>query len=112
MTKYIAVAALLLTLSPAHAGEMVEFQAEGINLQGFTGVVFYTNGADGYHLIATIAEGERGMPVRFEATLTDSQKVTISVPGNPGEKSRMLEISRSGDKLMLIEPQLTPATAF
>jgi hypothetical protein len=52
------------------------------------------------------------MPVRFEATLTDSQKVTISVPGNPGEKSRIVEISRSGDKLMLIEPQLTPETAF
>src|SRR5262249_5155878 len=81
MNTYRSLAQLLLTLSPAHAGEMTELQAASINLAGFEGVVYYTNAADGYHLVATIAEGEAGMPVRFEATLADAQKVTISVPG-------------------------------
>ena len=110
MTKYLALAAMFLTVSPACAGEMAELQAEGINLQAFQGVVYYTTAADGYHVVATIAEGERGMPVRFEVTLGDAQRMTISVPGKPGEKSRMIEISRTGGKLMLFEPQLTPET--
>jgi hypothetical protein len=110
MNKYLAFAALLLSLSPVHASEMAEFQAESINLQGFIGVVYYTNAGDGYHVVATIAEGERGMPVRFEGTLADAQKMTISVPGKPGEKDRIIEISRTGGKLMLFEPELTQVT--
>jgi hypothetical protein len=110
MTKYLALGALFLTLSPAYAGEVAEFQAKGINLQAFEGVVYYTNAADGYHVVATIAEGERGMPVRFEVTLADAQKMTISVPGKPGEKSHIIEVSRTGGKLMLVEPDLTQKT--
>lgn len=110
MNKYVALAALLLNLSPVHASEMAEFQAEGISLQGFIGVVYYTNAADGYHVVATIADGERGTPVRFEATLADAQKMSISIPGKPGEKNRTMQISRTGGKLMLFEPELTQET--
>src|SRR5215475_4473803 len=111
MNKYLALAALLfLNLSPVHASEMAEFQAEGISLQGFIGVVYYTNAADGYHVVATIADGERGTPVRFEVTLADAQKMTISIPGKPGEKSRIIQISRTGSKFMLFEPELSQET--
>src|SRR5215468_2715889 len=110
MNKYLALAALLLNFSPVHASEMAEFQAEGIRLEGFIGVVYYTNAADGYHVVATIADGERGTPVRFEATLADAQKMTISIPGKPGEKSRIIQISRTGGKLMLFEPELSQET--
>jgi hypothetical protein len=110
MKRYLALAALLFNLPAVHAGEMAEFQAEGINLQGFIGVVYYTNAADGYHVVATIADGERGMPVRFESTLADAQKMIISIPGKVGEKDRIIEISRTGDKLTLSEPELTQET--
>jgi hypothetical protein len=50
------------------------------------------------------------MPVRFEGTLADAQKMTISVPGKPGEKDRRIEISRTGGKVMLVDPELTQVT--
>src|SRR5262249_35880647 len=106
MNKYFAVAALIFSVSPAYAGEVTEFQAATINLEPFQGVMYYTRGNDGYHVVATIAEGESGLPVRFEATLAEAQKMTISVPGKLGEKSRSFEISRVGGKLTVLEPQL------
>ena len=106
MNKYFALAALIFSLSPAYAGEVAEFQAASINLEPFQGIIYYTNGSDGYHIVATIAEGETGLPVRFEATLAEAQKVTISVPGKVGEKGRSFEISRAGGKLTVLQPQL------
>jgi hypothetical protein len=35
----------------------------------------------------------------------DAQKVTISVPGKAGEKSQVLEMSRTGDKVVFSDPQ-------
>src|SRR5262245_2756727 len=106
MNKYFALAALIFSLSPAYAGEVAEFQAASINLEPFQGIIYYANGSDGYHIVATIAEGETGLPVRFEATLAEAQKVTISVPGKLGEKGQLFEISRMGGKLTILEPQL------
>ena len=61
---------------------------------------------DQYDVVATVAEGETALPVRFEATLAEAQKLTISVPGRMGEKSRSFEISRVGGKLTFLEPLL------
>ena len=69
------------------------------------GVVYYTSENGGYHVVATIAEGETGLPVRFEATLTETQKMTISVPGKLGEMSHVLEMSGAGGKLVVADPQ-------
>ena len=81
------------------------FRAESIDLGGFRGVVYYTTEDGGYHVVATIAEGESGLPVRFEATLTKTQKMTISVPGKLGEMSHMLEMSGADGKLVVANPQ-------
>src|SRR5262245_62303588 len=105
MNKLYALAALMISVSPAYAGEVTEFQAASINLQPFQGVMYYTTEKDGYHVVATIAEGEMGLPVRFEATLTETQKMTISVAGKVGEKSRSFEISRVGGKVTILEPE-------
>ena len=48
-------------------------------------------------------EPEAGSPLRFSTTLADDQSATISVPGKLGEAGYSLEISRSGDKLILSE---------
>ena len=86
---------------PVHAGELVALKAESIELGGYRGIVYYTNKYDGYRVVATIAEGEAGPPVRFVATLADNQSITISVPGELGTLSRELKISRAGGKLMV-----------
>lgn len=97
------VAVFGLAASPLHAGELSAMAGESIHLGGFHGVFYYTDENDGYRVIATIAEGEAGVPVRFSATLTEGQSATISVPGTLGEPDQSLEISRSGDKLTVSE---------
>ena len=86
---------------PVHAGELVALKAESIELGGFRGIVYYTDEYDGYRVVATIAEGEAGLPVRFVATLAENQSITISVPGGLGILSRELKISRAGGKLIV-----------
>ncbi|WP_245465460.1 hypothetical protein [Mesorhizobium sp. M6A.T.Ce.TU.016.01.1.1] len=97
------VAAFFLAASPLHAGELSAMAGESIDLGGFRGVLHYTDENDGYRVIATIAEGETGIPVRFSATLAEGQSATISVPRKLGEPEQNLEISRSGDKLTVTE---------
>ena len=105
MNRYIPIAALCLMFTSAHAGEIGELQAESIDLGGFRGVVYYATENEGYRVVATIAEGETGLPVRFEAILTESQKMTITVPGKLGETSHVLEMSRAGGKLVVASPR-------
>ncbi len=95
MFRYISLAALCLAATPTYAGELNALEGGSIEIGSFHGVVFYTSEPDGYHIVATIADGEAGLPVRFEATLTETQKVSISVPGNLGEQSHVLEFSRT-----------------
>jgi hypothetical protein len=108
MYKYALLWALCLGAPPVLAGELVDLQAESVEIGGFRGVVYYTTDHDGYRVVATIAEGKTGLPVRFEAVLAEAQKVTISVPGKLGEMSHVLELSRAGGKLVVSEPQLPP----
>jgi hypothetical protein len=101
MYRYMLLAALCAVTNPAYAGEVGEIQATSIDLGGFRGVVYYTSEAGGYRVIATIAEGENGLPVRLEATLLDGQKVTVSVPGKLGEDGHSIEMMRSNSKLIV-----------
>src|SRR5262245_25630280 len=105
MNRYIPIAALCLMLTPAHAGEIGELQAESIDLGGFRGVVYFTPENEGYRVVTTIAQGETGLPVRFETLLTETQKLTITGPGKMGEKTHVLEMSRAGGKLVVASPQ-------
>lgn len=97
------LAAICLAATPLHAGELSAMAGESIDLGRFHGVVYYTNEDDGFRVVATIADGEAGLPMRFSATLADNHTAAISVPGKLGEAAHSLEISRSGDKLTLKE---------
>ena len=108
MHRYMLFGALCLVTIPADAGEVGEIQATSIDLGGFRGVVYYASEAGGYRVITTLAEGESGLPVRFEATLMDGQKVTVSVPGRLGERSHTIEMMRSNDKLVVGPPSIGP----
>jgi hypothetical protein len=96
------LAAVLMAASPLHAGELSAMAGESIDLGRVHGVVYYTSAHDGYRVVATIADGEAA-PLRFSATLAENQSATISVPGEVGEPSRSVEISRSGGKLTVTE---------
>jgi hypothetical protein len=97
------VAAFVLATSPLHAGELSAGAGESIRLGGLHGVFYYTTQNDDSRVIATIAEGEAGAPVRFSATLAEGQSATISVPGRLGEPEQSVVISRSGDELAVTE---------
>src|SRR5262245_41750627 len=104
MQPSLLFAAVCVITSPVYAGEIGEIQATSIDLYGFRGIVYYTCQSDGYRVVATISEGENGLPVRFEATLLDGQKVTISVPGKVGEPIHAVEMTRSHSKLTFLQP--------
>jgi hypothetical protein len=97
------LAAIFLTASPLHAGEISAKAGESIRLGRFDGVVYYTGEKDGYRVVATIAEGDNGSPVRFSTTLAEGQSARISLPGKLGEPGQSLEISRLGEKLIVTE---------
>ena len=104
MRKYISLAALWLAATPAVAGELKALDGVSINVGTYRGVVFFTDEQDGYRVVATIADGETGLPVRFEATLKASQKLSISVPGKVGEQSHLIVISRTAAGLVIEPP--------
>ena len=56
------MAAFLLAASPLHAGELSAMAAESIHIGGFRSVLYYTHENDGYRVVATLAEGEAGVP--------------------------------------------------
>jgi hypothetical protein len=64
----------------AQADELMPMQARSLALGEVTGVAYYTIPDEGYHVVATLAAGESGTPMRFVATLSAGQKVLMSVP--------------------------------
>jgi hypothetical protein len=78
-------------------------QAKSIELGAATGVAYYTIVDDGFRVVATLAAGEAGVPIRFIATLTPGQSVVVSVPRALHETVRQLEIKRNGDIVTVSE---------
>lgn len=105
MYRFIALATLLASGIPAHAGELAPYAGESIQLGSLHGVIYYTHSPTGYAVVTTLADGQAGLPVRFVATLADNQALKISVPGKPGAQTMALEIRRTGDKLILSSGQ-------
>lgn len=108
MYRTIMLAALFAMATGAKAGDLSPLQAQSINLGSIHGIAYYTEEPDGYKVVTTLADGEMGLPVRFEATLADKQSVTISIPGKVGEPGQTLHISRAANKLVI--SNLPPAS--
>lgn len=94
-----SIASLFVPVSLAHAGELSAMAGKSLDLGQFHGVLYYTSEDDGYRVVATLTDGEGGLPLRFSTTLAENQSATISVPGPLGEPSQSVEIIRSGDTL-------------
>ena len=104
MRRFSAVAALFAFAASAQAGELTAYAGESIELGSIRGVAYYYTQASGCTVVTTLADGEAGLPLRFETILADKQRLTISVPGKLGEPSQALEISRAGDRVILSRP--------
>jgi hypothetical protein len=105
MTKLIsAVLAAVALAGTAQAGELRPMQAGSIAMGEVRGVAYYTVTDEGYQVVATLAAGENGTPMRFEATLTAGQRVLLSVPGVADEQPMEVEIARLGDTIVVSEP--------
>lgn len=75
-----------------------------IHLARFDGIVYYTVEQDGYRVVATLASGAEGLPIRFIATLGPGQRIVISVPQSVDQPSVDFEILRDCDALLVSGP--------
>jgi hypothetical protein len=97
--------AVLFTAAPADAGKLLPYRGESIELGSIRGDTYYSVSPDGFRVVTTLADGAAGLPVPFEATLADKQRLKVSVPGKAGGQTIALELSRAGDKVIVTRTQ-------
>ena len=103
MQKFVPAlfAAGVLVSRAAQAAELRPMEASSVVLGDVSGVAYYTAENDGYRVVTTLAPGESTTPVRFITTLLPGQKAILSVPREPGLSPISVEISRSGDRVIV-----------
>lgn len=101
--------AVLAVSGAAQATEMHPMQATSISLGGAPGVAYYTVVEDGFQVVATLAAGDEGTPMRFLTTLVDGQRMLVSVPQAADQPPVELEFARLGDSLSVSEPSTQTA---
>jgi hypothetical protein len=94
-------AAALMFVGTAQAGELKPTRPQSIDLGDVSGVAYYTIERDGFHVVATLGEGETGTTVRFQAVLVPGQKVVLSTPRAVGVAPIAVEISRREDEVFV-----------
>ena len=100
--------AFFAAVGTAQADELLPLQARNLGLGTVNGVAYYTVGDAGYRVVATLAAGETGTPVRFTATLSAGESVFVSVPRGVDEAALSVEIARLGDAVFVTSsPALT-----
>jgi len=101
LSSIIGIASTFVPVSLAQADELSAMAGKSLDLGQFHGVLYYTSEKDGYRVVATLTDGEGGLPLRFSTTLAENQSATISVPGPLGEPGQDIEIIRTGDTLTI-----------
>ena len=93
----ISIAAALALVGPAYADGLRPIDAKSIDLGGISGVAYYTVERDGFHVVATLTEGEAGTPIRVVSVLSPGQRVVLSTP----VQAAGIEISRESDRVLV-----------
>lgn len=91
--------AFLLCASAAQALELKPIEAHKIEMNGVNGIAYYTWDGEDCRVVAVLAAGDSGTPVRFSTTLQPGQHVTVAVPGGEGESASAVEFVRQGDSV-------------
>ena len=94
----VAAAFASTSLEAAHADDLRPISAISIDLGEVSGVAYYTVERDGFHVVATLAQGMTGTPIRVVSVLAPGQSVTFSTPQHEADA---LEISRNGDSVLV-----------
>jgi hypothetical protein len=111
MPSYTALAAISVTAGSASARELAALQGESIVVRAFHGMVYYTKEDRGFRVLTAMAAGDGELPYWWcVTTVTEGQQ--ISIPGESGEFSRVLEISCVDGKLFLTKGEATTVTAL
>src|SRR5262245_13976209 len=106
--RTILAAALALGFTgAAHAGDFQPLEAKSIDLGGVSGVAYYVVEPNGFRVVAILAQGETGTPVRFEALLAPGQSVVLSTPRDEGLVGKSIEISRRNDQVLVQDAAVT-----
>ncbi len=92
-----AVAFGIASLTAARAEGLRPIEAKSIDLGGISGIAYYTVERDGFRVVATLAQGEAGTPIRVVSILAPGQRVVLSTP----QQADAIEISRKGDSVLV-----------
>jgi hypothetical protein len=87
----------IASLAAAHADGLRPIEGKSIDLGEISGIAYYTVERDGFHVVATLAQGEAGTPIRVVSVLAPGQRVVLSTPQQAGA----IEISRKGDSVLV-----------
>jgi hypothetical protein len=63
----------------------------------------YTPESDGFRVVATLAQGQSGAPVRFEAVLLPGQTVVLSTIRVADAAPIAIKVSREGDRVLILD---------
>lgn len=101
----LAAALGLAGVPGASAEPLAPIEGRGIDLgRDVHGTVYWVAERDGaYLVVATVASGPDGTPVRFEAALADGQRVELSTPREAGQPARTFSIRRTGGRVGVSE---------
>ena len=103
-SRSIVAALSILTLAgPASADELQPLEGRSIYLGALAGVAYYTVEDEGYHVVVTLAQGEFGIPVRFESVLAAGQSVMLSTPREEDAPALTIEIRRQGEDVLVYD---------
>ena len=75
-----AVAFGIASLTAARADGLRPMEGKSIDLGEISGIAYYTVERDGFHVVATLAQGEAGTPIRVVSVLAPGQRVVLSTP--------------------------------
>ena len=100
-TFVLAAVLALASLGGAQADGLHPRNGQSIDLGDVSGTAYYTAERSGFHVVATLAQGETGTPIRFEAVLTPGQSVVFSSPRGSGLPADAVEISRENDTMLV-----------
>lgn len=87
----------IASLAAARAEGLRPIEGKSIDLGGMSGVAYYTVERDGFHVVATLAQGEAGTPIRVVSVLAPGQRLVLSTP----RQASAIEISRNGDSVLV-----------
>jgi hypothetical protein len=96
-SMFFAAAFGIASTAAAHADGLRPMEGKSIDLGGISGNAYYTVQRDGFHVVATLAEGEAGTPIRVVSVLAPGQRVVLSTP----QQADAIEISRNGDSVLV-----------